>query len=771
MKADTYNLVTVFDANARYLIPLFQRPYVWNLDDNWTPLWDDVRRVADELVDGTSVHPHFLGAIVLASVDPEFGQVPTWEVIDGQQRLTTLQVLFAAARGASESAAAEQPARLLSLFIANNEVLVPADHPEARWKVWPTKADQSQFESAMTTADGKGPLVDARRWFEQEIKEWISNGEDPSARANALVTTLRERLRLVVIDLERDDDPQVIFETLNGRGTPLEAADLVKNLLFRTAARRFEYLDVLYAVWAPFDQEDWRKRVSVGRQFRSRLDVFLTHWLSMRTLREVTASTLYAGFAGWLASQQPEPPAVFAELRRFAVIYDSFDHFDPVSIEGRFFDRLRAHQTLTVVPLLLHVWGRGDAVSAEQRERILSAVDSFLMRRSVCGLTTKDYNNLFRDVLASVANERDDRLDLAVVDALAGGTAESRFWPTDEQFRRSLETERLFRTMVRARLRTLLEAIEHELRTVRSEKLVGGTLTVEHILPRAWQAEDWPLLDGVESATRDDILHSLGNLTLVTGRLNSTLSNRSWSHKKDWLGKHSLLRLTSGSVMNAPPDAAASQVGAWADEWNEARIATRARHLADIALRLWPDPTALGGARSAGALPEAGRAPEVVDDDPEAANEDEVGSGRAPLYARFWTDYLARLAERHPDWTRWATGPAQNWLPMATGITGVFITSSFARRGRLRHELYIDRTTQAECKRLFDHLLAQRERFEEAYGRPLDWERLDDGKASRIAEYASGRVATTNHHDEYMAFFEEAGERMRAALQAVDVDA
>jgi hypothetical protein len=212
-------------------------------------------------------------------------------------------------------------------------------------------------------------------------------------------------------------------------------------------------------------------------------------------------------------------------------------------------------------------------------------------------------------------------------------------------------------------------------------------------------------------------------------------------------------------------------VDAWADDWNETRIATRATELADIALRLWADPAALGGARPAAPVPEAGRAPEVVDDDPDATEEEaSSGSGRAPLYASFWTEYLARLSERHPDWTRSATGPAQNWFPMTSGIPGVLIISSFARRGRLRHELYIDRPTQGECKRLFDLLLAQRDQFEEAYGRPLEWERLDDGKACRIAEYGSGRVATTSHHEEYMAFFEEAGDRIRAALQAVDVD-
>lgn len=859
MKADTFNLVKIFGADARYVVPLFQRPYVWNLDDNWKPLWEDVRRVADELEDGTSVHPHFLGAIVLASVDPEFGQLPTWEVIDGQQRLTTLQVLLAAARAAVAAVGEEQSARLLSLFIDNNEVLIPTGHPEARWKVWPTNADQVQFQAAMTDVGEKGQLVEARRWFEAQIAEWIADGEDASARVAGLVTTLRERLRLVIIDLDRDDDAQVIFETLNGRGTPLEAADLVKNLLFRWSVRRFQHIDVLYAVWAPFDQAAWRERVSVGRQFRSRLDVFLTHWLSMRTLREVTASTLYAGFSDWLTASDPEPPAVFAELNRFAAIYDSFDHFDATSREGRFFERLRAHQTTTVVPLLLHIWGRGPEITSDQRTRILTAIDSFLMRRAVCGLTMKDYNNLFRDVLASVAPVPSGELDIAIVNALAAGTAESRYWPTDAQFRRSLETERLYRTMVRARLRSMLEAIEHELRTNRSEDLVGGTLTVEHILPQGWRQDDWPLPEDRDALARDDVLHSLGNLTLATGRLNSTLSNRSWSHKQDWLGKHSLLRLTTGSVLNAPPSTSSDEQQAWATSWDEERIAARAVHLADVALQLWPDPTALGGTRPAAALPEARPAPDVTGDLEVAAASDgatrtvyrdtladlldrgdltvgatltdadghvatilgpnavgvddktygslsqaaaaltghstngwthwqhngatigdlrqavdsdgEPKNGRGPLYRRFWTEYLEHLAEKHPDWTRSRVGPAQNWIAMSSRIPGAAIGANFGRHGRLRHELYIDLPTKEACKRLFDHLLAQRARFEEAYGRPLEWERLDDGKASRIAEYSTGRVTTASGHAEYMAFFDDAGERLRMALQAVDLGA
>src|SRR5205085_6367804 len=95
MRAHTYDLRKIFGQDARYVVPLFQRPYVWNQDRNWEPLWEDVQRAAREVEEGVVDHPHFLGAIVLAAVEPEFGQLSTWEVIDGQQRLTTLQVFLA----------------------------------------------------------------------------------------------------------------------------------------------------------------------------------------------------------------------------------------------------------------------------------------------------------------------------------------------------------------------------------------------------------------------------------------------------------------------------------------------------------------------------------------------------------------------------------------------------------------------------------------------------------------------------------------------------
>ena len=158
MKAHTYNLTRIFGQDSRYMVPLFQRPYVWGETRNWEPFWQDVQRAAGELERDQAGHPHFLGAIVLASVEPEFGQLPTWEVIDGQQRLTTLQILLAAGRAAAEAVGDDRSARLLGKFIDNDPDLVPVTHPHTQYKVWPTNADQAQFVDAMTAATGSGQL-------------------------------------------------------------------------------------------------------------------------------------------------------------------------------------------------------------------------------------------------------------------------------------------------------------------------------------------------------------------------------------------------------------------------------------------------------------------------------------------------------------------------------------------------------------------------------------------------------------------------------------
>ena len=145
------------------------------------------------------------------------------------------------------------------------------------------------------------------------------------------------------------------------------------------------------------------------------------------------------------------------------------------------------------------------------------------------------------------------------------------------------------------------------------------------------------------------------------------------------------------------------------------------------------------------------------------------GSARSALYQEFWSRFLDRLREDRPHWSRARSAPAQNWFSMTVGLPpGMQASPIFSMKDRIRTELYIDTGDVETTKAIFDHLFAQRAAFEEAYGRPLEWERLDDKRASRIAEYRPGSITRTDEHGEYIDWFIDTGTRLRAAVAAVD---
>ncbi|MEV5755282.1 DUF262 domain-containing protein [Streptomyces tendae] len=604
MRADTVDLRRIFGRDVRYTVPLFQRPYVWNRDDNWSALWEDVRRTIERAEQaartGETVAPHFLGAVVFDETPYLSSNLETRQVIDGQQRLTTLQLFLFAARLSATSLDHERSVRLLSKFLENDEDLFDREkNPDHLYKVWPTNADRDEFRAVMLGQIGDGRLAEAIAYFRQEIDTWLAETPDPNERLEALVQTMREHLRLVVIDLEKHDDAQVVFETLNSRGTPLEHADLIKNLLFRNAEHTGADIDRLYATyWAPFDQDEWRTEQTTGRITRSRLDVFLTYWLTMRSRREFTASALFKEFERWLLEAPVQTEEVFGELARYAEIYDSIDQHPLHGVEGRFLYRMKVMQTSTPMPLLLFLYGLSDDVlPLERRQRAVRAIDSYLVRRAILNLSSRDYNHVFRELVGTAA-QQPECADEALIKALSALQGPHRQWPTDPEFRAALEQDPLYSRLYRHRVRVLLEALEDELRTDHTEQLtapvgehIGAKLTIEHVMPQSWR-DNWPPLadDPLEGAERDELVHTLGNLTLVTARLNPALGNMPWQDKRQWLSEHSLLRLTHGTLLNPPP---AVGVCDWAGGWDENRIRARGTYLATLALHIWPSADSL----------------------------------------------------------------------------------------------------------------------------------------------------------------------------------
>lgn len=587
MEADLNNLQTIFAKPVHHLIPTFQRQYVWTEKKQWEPLWEDVCSTAERYLQEKETIPvehmraHFIGAIVLQQEPNPSGGCELRLVVDGQQRLTTLQLLIDATQKVFEEFDQQS---VLQHLVLNGEDWV-RDNKDHFYKVWPTSMDQNAFLHVMSNEpldkDHNPLIVEAHKFFKERVHQWIK--DDPEERASALNQTITKLLCIVVIDLNFKDDPNIIFETLNDRGTPLIQADLVKNFILYTARSdkgkshadmlHHNYLKKLGSQW-------WRKNARQGRLNRPRVDIFLNYWITMQQKAEVQAGDVFQAVRKY--AEKNSIPEIASQIGGMADIYeDMYQRIERIEKTGRtdsaldrFLYRWRAMDLGVLTPVLLRIFSFD--LASEKMERCLHIIESYLVRRMVCRMGTKDYNNLVLSLLQELTKENADE---AIKELLLKSDSDARIWPNDDHLRNAFLQEPLFRIRSGGRLQFVLAAIENHLRDDKTEeKVESKRLTVEHIMPQGWR-ENWSLPRDLGApsdaeAERDRLIHTIGNLTLVTQKLNSTLSNDPWLKKRKTINLHSVLRLKE-SIVNE-------------DAWNEDAIKRRSRYLAEVATEVWP---------------------------------------------------------------------------------------------------------------------------------------------------------------------------------------
>ena len=597
MDVSVLTMNTLFQKNIRYLIPEFQRPYVWNQEDQWEPLWDDVRNTAEEFIEGgqpiRKSRPHFLGAVVIQQQHFATGKVESRLVIDGQQRLTTVQLLLDAVQEVMERRCLEDISARMEDLVLNGKAYVA--RPDDEFKVWPTLYDRDAFRQTMkndlpSEVYENSLIVKAHEFFKIQIEHWLD--ERPEAteiRADALESVVVHLLELVVIDLDIEDEPHIIFETLNARGTPLLQSDLIKNMVLHEAKKGNDSSNISNessSLWN-FNDEWWRSEIGRGRNRDPRIDVFLNYWLIMRMQKEVRPDRTSTEFRDYVKKSSTPIKDIAADIQQVSETYRSLEE---KKIKGfkKFLYRREVLQVGTLTPVLL--WLFSTEMSDEQMNRAVLALESYLVRRMVCRMSTKNYNSLFLGLVNSLEEAEKDAGD-TVVEFLSKQKAYANIWPDDRALRDAFLTLPLYRSLTRARLRLVLEGIEGKKRSVMAEtQTVPRRLTIEHVMPQKWQ-DNWPLPTNesdVEKAVelrdnRNKIIHTMGNLTLVNNRLNPKLSNASWPRKRKELGRHSTLFLNKKLVEEAPL------------VWNEDTIAERAKRLTKLAAQAWPSAEQMTG--------------------------------------------------------------------------------------------------------------------------------------------------------------------------------
>lgn len=609
MKADTYELKGIFGKERVFVVPTFQRDYEWTQDGQWELLFDDLDGLADRLytarlhhqTSGSSlkslpekqVAPHFLGAIVCDLVPTTTGDIDTRAVIDGQQRLTTVQLLL---RGLLDVLLEDDSPRVprVKRLLTNPNDIVSTEHPEHLYKLWPRRKDRDVWPAAMrddpppqTISDH--PYLKARRFFADQIRVAKEN-LDGASKLDEITDALLDLFKIVVIDLEENDDAQIIFEVLNGRQTPLAASDLVKNLLFLRAERAQDDVDALYdRYWSEFDEKWWKKKVGTGHAARQRRDILLSVWLSAASGDSASVAHLYGEVRRYLDAEDRKPMDLIREINHYGVCYRAI-YEETSSASPRVADayrRLIRLNVSTAMPLL--VWMSTvspDELSAADHERAVLAVESWVVRRMLRGANTRGYNLAFMSVLraAQAAQRTGGDIADAVVAAL-DSDSRSLGWPDDSEIAELFQNKQLYRGLSAERLRMVLAAIDDELQA-RNRKEPDSTinydnLQIEHIMPQKWRPE-WPLPAGASAEAeqlRDVVVHTAGNLTLVTASFNGSVSNGAWSAKRPEFAKQAKLELNRA-------------VGE-SEEWDERRIAERAAQMASIAAEVWLPPARL----------------------------------------------------------------------------------------------------------------------------------------------------------------------------------
>jgi hypothetical protein len=595
----------VFMQPQRLIVPLFQRPYVWNEDNQWEPLWGDVVRVAQRLLtDAHARHqPHFLGAVVLQQLQNPSGTMQERTIIDGQQRLTTLQLLLDALHAELLAVGAEQPAMRVETLVMNARPFW--ERPEDRFKVWPTNRDRAAFNAVMAA----GPpvaydavehrtsrMVQAHEFFAKRAREWLAaDVENVQPRAGAIERTVRELMQIVVIDLAADENAQEIFETLNARGAQLTAADLIKNFIFQRLTESGADVEAAYGqYWKEFETGFWETEISAGRVRHQRSSMFLNHWLIAKAGEEILAREVFHRFKAYADFESGvSMTELLAQLHRAGRQYRGFvsaagQFTGPIDRLGLFAYRTGVMESEVVKPLVLFLLDPDEAaIPDDQLTKALEVVEGWLVRRMLVRASTKSYTQVFAELIAHVRKSGRQSAGDVIENHLAHQPGTNWYWPDNGEVRAELQTLAAYRRLSRARLRMALEAIEDHERGWRGpdtglggERVARSQYQIEHIMPRRWQVH-WTLPESQTAADRDAILDTIGNLTLLTRRLNSKVSNGPWSGQS---GKHVALQSHDVFMLNRQLLEQAK------DGWDDEHIRARTEQLINVITEIWPVP-------------------------------------------------------------------------------------------------------------------------------------------------------------------------------------
>lgn len=527
-----------------FRIPVYQRNYDWS-ESNCNRLLDDIYGIMQ------SGDKHFLGTIVFMAAKSGGFALQEYIIIDGQQRLTTLMLILKALSAVAKSVGDDCYHEIEEQYLHNKYC-----DEEFKVKLKPIKSDNNQFllllEDKIDEMDEDTHIYHNFMLCKERFERWTEKGTNPSQVLDALT-----KLEIVEIVLTKgEDDPQVIFESINSTGLELSSADLIRNYLLMNADNQ----EKLYENYWLYIEKTLRNKMDY-----SNLDAFFMQYIVYKTSKPVNNRQLYNSFVKLFKDSGYSQESILKELRYYAEIFGVFVYGSDKYSEriNKLLYRLRVLNQTTCYPFLLHVFDdyHQGVITEETVEKILQFILAYLLRRMVCGVPSNTLRGLFTYLYNRIFKvESNKQKYYETLNKFLFTVSSKDVIPSAAEFERALQKANIYGN--NALCRFLLLDIENG---DGKEILQAENLTIEHIMPQTLSA-DWI---HIRPEDHEEYLHTLGNLS-VTG-YNSELSNKSFSEKQDIIRENSKAVILNSDVLDK-------------ENWTVADIQARAKRLAEIVL-------------------------------------------------------------------------------------------------------------------------------------------------------------------------------------------
>lgn len=568
MDAGKRTINDIFNGNRILEIPFFQRAYVWG-EDQWERLLEDMENVS------SSNRPYFLGSVILkqqpTNTGHSVGDVRT--VIDGQQRLTTLNIFFKVLCLKNQQNSTFE--RIFKLI--NNSIALQHNHN-----------DIDSFETVLNLSElkdleGNDNITLCYNYFRNQL--------DPG-KLN--LNNILSKILFVGIDLDENEDEQQIFDTINSLGVKLTTAELLKNYFFNR-----DEIATYNTYWKNvFEKDDdtknyWDREITTGRLRRTFIDIFFFSYLQIKIQdKELNVKTedkiefskvehLFESYKSFVKNYLAgDKKGILSEIKDYAQLFQENFNYDIIESEltsQSGIERVNAIifglDTSTLIPYVLYILK--NVTSDKERNELFDFLETYIMRRIVTKANTKNYNQLFTDRLINNGILSKQQF----LGFLEGQENQVNYLPTDKELKEAFHSS----ILINKQSAGILYFIESKIRSgnLHSTQLLGiNKYSLEHLMPKKWEERWGKISNQEEKINRNRKLLTLGNLAIITQSLNATIKNANWEIKKEGQRDKKGLRFYSTGIetMNRYLDL---------DVWDESTIEERANFLFEKAKKIW----------------------------------------------------------------------------------------------------------------------------------------------------------------------------------------